>query len=153
VASIYEAARTYQEHKTPVVVIAGRDYGAGSSRDWAAKGPKLLGVRAIPTESFERIHRSNLVGMGILPLQFLRGQSAESLGLSGEETFTIRGLASAVADPTRRQVEVQAGKATFPARVRLDTRREADYYRHGGVLPHVLRRLLDPPTDGPPTVS
>jgi aconitate hydratase len=122
-----------------VVVIAGKDYGAGSSRDWAAKGPKLLGVRAILAESFERIHRSNLIGMGILPLQFLPGQSAESLGLTGEETIAIRGLASAVADPTRRQVDVQADGTTFPARPRLDTRREADYYRHGGVLPYVLR--------------
>jgi aconitate hydratase len=143
VVSIYEAARTYQEHNTPVVGIAGRDYGAGSSRDWAAKGPKLLGVRAILAESFERIHRSNLIGMGILPIQFPPGQSAQSLGLTGEETITVRGLAPAVADPTRRQVEVQADGTTFPARVRLDTRREADYYRHGGVLPYVLRSLLD----------
>jgi len=142
VVSIYEAARTYQEQDTPVVVIAGKDYGAGSSRDWAAKGPKLLGVRAILAESFERIHRSNLIGMGILPLQFLPGQSAQSLGLTGEETITIRELASAVADPTRRQVEVHADETTFPARVRLDTRRKADYYHHGGVLPYVLRSLL-----------
>jgi aconitate hydratase len=139
VMPIYQAAQAYQEHGTPVVVIAGKDYGAGSSRDWAAKGPKLLGVRAILAESFERIHRSNLIGMGILPLQFLPGQSAESLGLTGEETIAIRGLASAVADPTRRQVDVQADGTTFPARPRLDTRREADYYRHGGVLPYVLR--------------
>jgi aconitate hydratase len=140
---IYQAARIYQEHGTPVVVVAGKDYGAGSSRDWAAKGPRLLGVRAILAESFERIHRSNLVGMGILPLQFLPGQSARSLGLTGEETITIGGLASAVADPARRQVEVQADGTTFPARVRLDTSREADHYRHGGVLPSVLRTLLD----------
>jgi aconitate hydratase len=155
VMSIYQAAWTYQEHNTPVIVIAGKDYGAGSSRDWAAKGPKLLGVRAILAESFERIHRSNLIGMGILPLQFLPGQSARSLGLTGEETITIRGLASAVADPTRRQVEVHADRTPFPARVRLDTRREADYYRHGGVLPYVLRSLLDPrriDLDGPPPV-
>jgi aconitate hydratase len=144
VVSIYQAARTYRAHNTPVVVIAGRDYGAGSSRDWATKGPKLLGVRAILAESFERIHRSNLIGMGILPLQFLAGQSAQSLGLTGEETITIGGLASAVADPTRCQVEVHADGTTFPARVRLDTRREADYYRHGGVLPYVLRSLLSP---------
>jgi aconitate hydratase len=144
VVSIYQAARTYRAHSTPVVVIAGRDYGAGSSRDWAAKGPKLLGVRAILAESFERIHRSNLIGMGILPLQFLAGQSAQTLGLTGEETITVGGLASAVADPTRRQVEVHADGTTFPARVRLDTRREADYYRHGGVLPYVLRSLLGP---------
>jgi aconitate hydratase len=151
VLSIYEAAGTYQEHDTPVVVIAGKDYGAGSSRDWAAKGPKLLGVRAILAESFERIHRSNLIGMGILPLQFLPGQSARSLGLTGEETITVGGLGSAVVDPTRRQVEVRADGTTFSARVRLDTRREADYYRHGGVLPYVLRTVLDPGRRLPPT--
>jgi aconitate hydratase len=151
VLSIYEAAGTYKEHDTPVVVVAGKDYGAGSSRDWAAKGPKLLGVRAILAESFERIHRSNLVGMGILPLQFLPGQSAQSLGLTGEETITVGGFASAVADPTRRQVEVRADGTTFSARVRLDTRREADYYRHGGVLPYVLRTVLDPGRRLPPT--
>jgi aconitate hydratase len=139
VMPMYQAARTYREHDTPVVVIAGRDYGAGSSRDWAAKGPKLLGVRAILAESFERIHRSNLIGMGILPLQFLPGESAKSLGLTGAETIAIRGLASAVADPTRRQLEVHADGTIFPARARLDTRREADHYRHGGVLPYVLR--------------
>jgi aconitate hydratase len=144
VLSIHRAATTYRERGTPVVVVAGKDYGAGSSRDWAAKGPKLLGVRAILAESFERIHRSNLVGMGILPLQFLPGQSAGSLGLTGEETLTIAGLAPAVADPAHRQVDVHADGATFPARVRLDTAREADYYRHGGVLPYVLRTVLDP---------
>ena len=117
------------------MVVAGKDYGAGSSRDWAAKGPKLLGVRAILAESFERIHRSNLIGMGILPLQFLPGQSAQSLGLTGEETITVGGLASAVADPTRRQVEVRADGTTFSARVRLDTRREADYYATAACCP------------------
>jgi aconitase A len=142
--SIYQAASTYRKHDTPVVVIAGKDYGAGSSRDWAAKGPRLLGVRAILAESFERIHRSNLIGMGILPLQFLPGQSAQSLGLTGEETITVGGLASTLADPARRQVEVHADGTTFPARVRLDTRREGDYYRHGGVLPYVLRGLTSP---------
>jgi aconitate hydratase len=155
VLSIYQAASIYREQDTPVVVIAGKDYGAGSSRDWAAKGPKLLGVRAILAESFERIHRSNLIGMCILPLQSLPGQSAQSLGLTGEETLIVRGLASAVADPTRRQVEVHADGATFPARVRLDTSREADYYRHGGVLPYVLRSLVDLrriDLDGPPPV-
>jgi aconitate hydratase len=145
VLPIYAAARAYQEHGTPVVVMAGKDYGAGSSRDWAAKGPKLLGVRAVLAESFERIHRANLVGMGILPLQFLPGQSAGSLGLTGEETVTVRGLAGAVADPTRRQVEVQAGETAFPARVRLDTSREADYYRNGGVFPYVLRTITRAP--------
>jgi aconitate hydratase len=142
VMSISQGADTYRERGTPVVVLAGRDYGAGSSRDWAAKGPKLLGVRAILAESFERIHRANLVGMGILPLQFLPGQSAGSLGLTGAETIAIRGLAAAVADPDRRQVDVHADGTTFPARVRLDTRREAEHYRHGGVLPYVLRTVL-----------
>jgi aconitate hydratase len=151
VTSIYQAARTYQVHDTPVVIIAGRDYGAGSSRDWAAKGPKLLGVRAVLAESFERIHRSNLIGMGILPLQFLPGQSAQSLGLTGEEAIAIRGLASAVADPTRRQVDVHADGTIFSARVRLDTSREADYCRHGGVLPYVLRTVLDPGRTPPTT--
>jgi aconitate hydratase A / 2-methylisocitrate dehydratase len=145
VVPIHQAATIYREHGTPVVVVAGRDYGAGSSRDWAAKGPKLLGVRAVLAESFERIHRSNLIGMGILPLQFLPGQSARSLGLTGEETITVRRLASAVADPTRRRVEVDADGTTFPALARLDTSREADHYRHGGVLPYVLRTLVPPP--------
>jgi aconitate hydratase len=149
VLPIYAAARAYQEQGIPVVVMAGKDYGAGSSRDWAAKGPKLLGVRAVLAESFERIHRANLVGMGILPLQFLPGQSAGSLGLTGEETVAVRGLAGAVADPARRQVEVQAGETAFPARVRLDTSREADYYRHGGVLPYVLRGVSQDRRGGP----
>jgi aconitate hydratase len=146
VMPIHQAAEIYKNHNTPVVVIAGKDYGAGSSRDWAAKGPKLLGVRAILAESFERIHRANLIGMGILPLQFLPGESADSLGLTGEETITIRGLASAIADPTRRQADVHADQTVFSMLVRLDTARERDYYRHGGVLPYVLRTVLNTPT-------
>ncbi|MDY6980783.1 MAG: aconitate hydratase, partial [Pseudomonadota bacterium] len=124
------------------IVIAGKEYGSGSSRDWAAKGPRLLGVRAVIAESYERIHRSNLVGMGILPLQFNDGDSAESLGLSGEEQFSIRGLG----DGSAKQVEVIAtgadGQAnTFTARVRIDTPQEIEYYRHGGILHYVLRQL------------
>jgi aconitate hydratase len=141
VLSIHEAAEIYRAHHTPVVVIAGKDYGAGSSRDWAAKGPKLLGIPAVLAESFERIHRANLVGMGILPVQFRPGESADSLGLTGEETITIRGLAVAVADPSRRAVDVHADDKTFSMLVRLDTAREAAYYHHGGVLPYVLRTI------------
>jgi aconitate hydratase len=148
-ASIYDAAMRYAAEGVPLVVLAGREYGSGSSRDWAAKGTKLLGVRAVIAQSFERIHRSNLVGMGVLPLQFPDGQSARSLGLSGEEVFAIEGLADAMnaggAPP--RQVRVTAQPATgepirFDARVRIDTPREADYYRHGGILQCVLRQLL-----------
>lgn len=132
----------YQSEGTPVIVIAGQEYGSGSSRDWAAKGPRLLGVRAVIAESYERIHRSNLVGMGILPLEFMPGDTAQSLGLTGRETFDIIGLDDARA----KQVEVHAttpeGKVTrFDAKVRIDTPNEVDYYRHGGILHYVLRRL------------
>jgi aconitate hydratase len=148
-ASIYDAAMRYAAEGVPLVVLAGREYGSGSSRDWAAKGTKLLGVRAVIAQSFERIHRSNLVGMGVLPLQFPDGQSARSLGLSGDEVFAIEGLADVMnaggAPP--RQVRVTAQPATgepirFDAYVRIDTPREADYYRHGGILQCVLRQLL-----------
>jgi aconitate hydratase len=132
-----------------LVVLAGKEYGSGSSRDWAAKGTKLLGVRAVIVESFERIHRSNLVGMGVLPLQFPDGQSAASLGLTGEELFTITGLADAMAGggAPPAQVHVRAERpggetVEFDARVRIDTPREADYFRHGGILQYVLRQLL-----------
>jgi aconitate hydratase len=140
--SIFDAAMRYQAEGTPVIVIAGKEYGSGSSRDWAAKGPRLLGVRAVIAESYERIHRSNLVGMGILPLEFMPGENAQSLGLSGAERFDILGLDNGEA----KQVEVQAtasdGSVTrFQARVRIDTPNEVDYYRHGGILPYVLRRL------------
>ncbi|MEV6814521.1 aconitate hydratase AcnA, partial [Micromonospora sp. NPDC051296] len=138
VASIYDAAMAYGAERLPLLVLAGKDYGAGSSRDWAAKGPSLLGVRAVLAESFERIHRSNLVGMGILPLQFVDGHSANSLGLTGHETFSITGLA----DPIPGTVTVHAGHVTFSAKVRLDTPREAEYYRHGGIMPYVLRHRL-----------
>jgi len=134
--SIYDAAMRYRAEGVPAIVIAGKEYGSGSSRDWAAKGPALLGVRAVIAESYERIHRSNLVGMGILPLQFLEGENAESLGLSGEEAFSIRGIR-----PGAREVEVQADGRAFTARVRIDTPKEWEYYRHGGILHYVLRQL------------
>jgi aconitate hydratase len=142
--SIYDAAMKYAQEGVPLVVLGGKEYGSGSSRDWAAKGTKLLGVRAVIVESFERIHRSNLVGMGVLPLQFPAGESAESLGLSGEEEFAISGLAEAMADggAPPKEVTVRAGDREFQARVRIDTPKEAEYFRHGGILQYVLRQLL-----------
>jgi aconitate hydratase len=151
--SIYDAAIRYIEQDVPLVVLGGKEYGSGSSRDWAAKGTKLLGVRAVIVESFERIHRSNLVGMGVLPLQFPDGQSANSLGLTGEESFSIEGMAAAMSDggpPTPAppsEVDVVASPTDgepvrFRARVRIDTPREAEYFRHGGILQFVLRQLL-----------
>jgi aconitate hydratase len=137
---IYDAAMRYMEQGTPLVVLAGKEYGSGSSRDWAAKGTRLLGVRAVIAQSFERIHRSNLVGMGVLPLQFKDGDSAASLGLSGHETFTINGLAEAEEIP--RQVTVKADEEEFPVTVRIDTPKEQRYFRHGGILQYVLRELL-----------
>jgi aconitate hydratase len=119
-------------------VIAGKEYGSGSSRDWAAKGPNLLGVRAVIAESYERIHRSNLLMMGVLPLQYLPGESRESLGLTGHEEFSISGVENGEAS----EVTVRADGMEFRARVRLDTPREREYLRHGGILPYVLRRLL-----------
>ncbi|MEH0421155.1 aconitate hydratase [Streptomyces sp. B21-083] len=140
-STIYQAAQRYAAEGVPLLVIAGKEYGSGSSRDWAAKGTALLGVKAVLAESFERIHRSNLIGMGVLPLQFAPGQSAQQLGLTGEETYTIRGLAAL---PREVTVEVQGpdGPKRFTAQVRLDTPTEADYYRHGGILPYALRALL-----------
>jgi aconitate hydratase len=136
--TIYEAAMQYAEQGTPLVVLAGKEYGSGSSRDWAAKGTNLLGVKAVIAESFERIHRSNLVGMGVLPLQFADGDTAESLGLTGEEEFSITGLG----DGSAKDVTVRADGTEFTARVRIDTPKEVEYYRHGGILPYVLRQLL-----------
>src|SRR3712207_1908542 len=135
--TIFDAAMRYAERGTPLVVLAGKEYGSGSSRDWAAKGTNLLGVKAVIAESFERIHRSNLVGMGVLPLQFQDGQSAASLGLTGAEDVSITGLG----DGSAREVEVRAGDATFTCRVRIDTPKEVEYFRHGGILPYVLRSL------------
>jgi aconitate hydratase len=136
--TIYEASQRYLAEGVPLIVLAGKEYGTGSSRDWAAKGPNLLGVRAVIAESYERIHRSNLLMMGILPLQFPDGEGAESLGLTGREEFAIEGIDNAEA----REVTVRGDGREFRARVRLDTPREREYLRHGGILPFVLRRLL-----------
>jgi len=136
--SIFDAAQAYRAAGVPLVVIGGTEYGTGSSRDWAAKGPALLGVRAVLAESFERIHRANLVGMGILPLQFLPGDSATSLGLTGAEPIDIVGLS----DLDAGEVTVRAGEVAFTASVRLDTPRERELYRHGGIMRYVLRQRL-----------
>jgi aconitate hydratase len=138
--SIYDAAVRYLEEGTPLVVLAGKEYGSGSSRDWAAKGTRLLGVRAVIAESFERIHRSNLVGMGVLPLQFAAGESLRSLGLTGREVFTIAGLAGA--EEIARELTVRADEKEFTVTVRIDTPKEQRYFRHGGILQFVLRQLL-----------
>ena len=139
--TIYDAAMRYIEAGTPLVVLAGQEYGSGSSRDWAAKGTALLGVRAVLAESFERIHRSNLIGMGVLPLQFLPGESAASLGLVGDEVFDITGLEGSAGGPLPARLSVRAGAVSFEVVLRIDTPVEADYYRHGGILPYVLRQL------------
>jgi aconitate hydratase len=136
--TIFEASQRYLAAGTPTIVIAGKEYGSGSSRDWAAKGPNLLGVRAVIAESYERIHRSNLLMMGIVPLQFEAGETPETLGLTGREAFAIEGIANGEA----KEVTVRADDKVFTARVRLDTPREREYLRHGGILPYVLRRLL-----------
>jgi aconitate hydratase len=136
--SIYDASIKYAEDEIPLIVLAGKEYGSGSSRDWAAKGTKLLGVRAVIAESYERIHRSNLVGMGVLPLQYKDGENAESLGLTGEESYSITGIEGGEA----KEVTVRADDKEFTARVRIDTPKEVHYYQHGGILPFVLRSLL-----------
>ncbi len=141
-STIYDASVEYINAGVPLVILAGKEYGSGSSRDWAAKGTALLGVRAVIAESFERIHRSNLIGMGVLPLQFLDGQNAQSLGLTGEETFTISGIIELNSGTTPKSVSVTAGDKKFSAKVRIDTPGEADYYRHGGIMQYVLRSLL-----------
>jgi aconitate hydratase len=142
--SIFDAAMKYKANNVPLIVIAGKEYGSGSSRDWAAKGVRLLGVRAVIAESYERIHRSNLVGMGVVPLQFKTGQNASSLGLTGEEVYAIEGLADALANnfAKGRELTVHAGDKSFQAIARIDTPKEIDYYRHGGILPYVLRQLV-----------
>ena len=140
--SIYDASRAYIAEGTPLIVIGGKEYGSGSSRDWAAKGTALLGVRAVLVESFERIHRSNLIGMGVLPLQFKAGESAESLGLTGLEVFDITGIEELNAGTVPNEVTVTADGKRFTATVRIDTPGEADYYRHGGIMQYVLRSLL-----------
>jgi aconitate hydratase len=136
--SIYDIALRYRSENVPTIVLAGKEYGSGSSRDWAAKGPKLLGVRAVIAESYERIHRSNLLMMGVLPLQFMPGETRESLGLTGREEFSVVGVENGEAN----EVTVRADDKEFRARVRLDTPREREYFRHGGILRFVLRRLL-----------
>src|SRR5438105_2319227 len=136
--TIFDASQRYVADETPTIVLAGKEYGSGSSRDWAAKGPNLLGVKAVIAESYERIHRSNLLMMGVLPLQFADGESPESLGLTGRETFSITGVENGEAS----DVTVRADDKEFRARVRLDTPREREYLQHGGILRYVLRRLL-----------
>ena len=146
VAPLYEVAMRYQAEGVPTVVLAGKEYGTGSSRDWAAKGPRLLGVRAVVARSYERIHRSNLIGMGVLPLEFLPGESAASLGLDGHETYSIAGLAAGLSGDFTKGLEVTVRPdpgREFQARVRLDTPQEVEYYRHGGILQYVLRQLLE----------
>ena len=140
--TIYEASMAYQAAKIPLVILAGKEYGSGSSRDWAAKGTALLGVKAVIAESFERIHRSNLIGMGVLPLQFNDGENADSLGLTGEETFSIEGVTALNEGGIPASVKVTAGDKSFTAKVRIDTPGEADYYRHGGIMQYVLRSLI-----------
>ena len=142
VTSVYEASEAYIAAGIPLVVLAGKEYGSGSSRDWAAKGTALLGVKAVIAESYERIHRSNLIGMGVLPLQYPEGQSAESLGLTGEETFQFTGVTELNEGRTPKTVKVTAGDVSFDAVVRIDTPGEADYYRNGGIMQYVLRSLL-----------
>ena len=149
VVPIYDAAMKYATAKVPLIVVAGREYGCGSSRDWAAKGTRLLGVRAVIAESYERIHRSNLIGMGVVPLEFLPGQNAASLGLTGEEIFSTVGLPVFLINPApSRQIQIRfkrpdGSAGEFPVRVRIDTALEAAYYQHGGVLPYVLRKIAE----------
>jgi len=140
--TIYDASCVYAEAETPLVVLAGKEYGSGSSRDWAAKGTALLGVRAVIAESYERIHRSNLIGMGVLPLQYADGDTAHSLGLKGDESVSVTGITAMNDGPVPREVTVQAGDREFKAWVRIDTPGEAEYYRHGGIMQYVLRSLL-----------
>jgi aconitate hydratase len=146
--TIYDASVKYQAEGTPLIVLAGKEYGSGSSRDWAAKGPRLLGVRAVIAQSYERIHRSNLVGMGILPLQFAAGENAASLKLSGEEAFDCAGLEPLLTEgfPRGKELSVKATRpdgssVSFRTTIRIDTPQELQYYRHGGILEYVLRQL------------
>jgi aconitate hydratase len=145
--AIFDAAEKYAQTKTPLIVFAGQEYGTGSSRDWAAKGTSLLGVKAVVAESFERIHRSNLIGMGVLPFQFLNGQNATSLQLKGDEVFTIRGVEDAASIKPGKEVVLVAERSDgstleIPLRLRIDTNIEVEYYKHGGILPYVLRQLI-----------
>jgi aconitate hydratase len=143
--SIYDAAVRYIAQGTPLIVIAGQEYGTGSSRDWAAKGTNLLGVKAVVAQSFERIHRSNLVGMGVLPMQFKEGTTAQSLKLNGSETYDVVGLGADLKpqqDLTLRITRADGSVENVPVRCRIDTPIEIDYYQHGGILPYVLRQLV-----------
>jgi aconitate hydratase len=142
--SIFDAAMKYADTKTPLVILAGTEYGTGSSRDWAAKGTRLLGVKAVVAASFERIHRSNLLGMGVLPLQFHDGTNAQTLGLDGSETFSVTGLSDSIQPGQELNLEIHtsSGSRSAPVKLRIDTPIEIDYYRHGGILPFVLRQLL-----------
>jgi aconitate hydratase len=147
-SSIFDAAMAYQSAGVPLVVLAGKEYGSGSSRDWAAKGSALLGIKAVIAESFERIHRSNLVGMGVIPLQFLPGDSATTWQMSGSESLSVQGLQQIQNGAVPKRVKVlvkdESGAArSFEVLVRIDTPAEADYYRNGGILPFVLRNLLN----------
>jgi aconitate hydratase len=151
--TIYEASMEYQERGVPLVVIGGKEYGSGSSRDWAAKGPNLLGIRAVIVESFERIHRSNLVGMGVLPLQFKDGASRRTLNLDGSETIDIQGLAGGIKpgmDVGATITRADGRKEEITLKCRIDTLDEVDYYRHGGILHYVLRQLLEGTPEGRP---
>ena len=143
--SIYEASMEYQKEGVPLLILAGKEYGSGSSRDWAAKGVALLGVRAVIAESFERIHRTNLVGMGVLPLQFTPGETAASLGLTGHETFHVEGVPASLNGGGRkasvRAVADDGAEKKFTVEVRVDTPQEVEYYRNVGILPYVLRQL------------
>jgi aconitate hydratase len=143
--SIFDASMKYQADRTPLIVLAGKEYGSGSSRDWAAKGPYLLGIKAVIAESFERIHRSNLIGMGILPLQFPAGTDRSTYGLTGEEIYDVMGIAGGIKPRMHAKVaatDPASGKSVhFDALVRIDTPDEAEYYRHGGILQYVLRQL------------
>jgi aconitate hydratase len=141
---IYDASMQYQAEGTPLLVIAGKEYGSGSSRDWAAKGTNLLGVKAVLAESFERIHRSNLVGMGVLPLQFLEGQDRKSLGLTGTEEFALTGVVEGISGSKQALVTAKSADGTvksFNVLIRVDTPVEVEYYRNGGILPYVLRQI------------
>jgi aconitate hydratase len=145
VVSIFDAAEQYASAKTPLIVLAGQEYGTGSSRDWAAKGTNLLGVKVVVAQSFERIHRSNLVGMGVLPLQFKEGTTAQTLKLDGTETYDVLGLGADLKpqqDLTLRITRANGQVENIPARCRIDTPIEIDYYQHGGILPFVLRQLV-----------
>jgi aconitate hydratase len=143
--SIFDAAQKYATEKVPLMIIAGQEYGTGSSRDWAAKGTRLLGVKAVVAQSYERIHRSNLVGMGVLPLQFNEGTSAQTLGLDGTETFDVTGIGENLKprqEATLRITRKDGSVKEVPVKVRIDTPIEVDYYRHGGILPFILRQLI-----------